>query len=181
MMRAQRTFLLLSVVVAVLLMAVAYAAISNVTLNITGNVAATADQGNFKVAFTGTPSYTRASGTSSTATATMTASGQTATMNVSGMQTAGDTVVITYSIKNSSSDIGALLSATRTVSNTTYFSVSTSFGSTDLPAGNTTTLTVTVKLIKTPLSNVSSTVTVNITASPYAYGSGNTIGGNTIY
>ena len=147
-------------------MAIAYAAITNVNLNITGNVAATADQGNFKVAFTGTPTYKVTSGTS-TATATMTASGQTATMNVSGMKAAGDTMVITYSIKNSSSDIAASLSSTRTVSNTEYFSVSTAFGTTDIEAGETTTLKVTVKLIKTPISNVTSTVTVKVTASPH--------------
>lgn len=174
-MRGQRTFLLLTVVVAVLLMAVAYAAISNVTLNVTGNVVATGDQGNFKVAFSGTPMHEVISGSFSPKV-NASASGLTAAIDVSGMKKRGDEIKLIFPIKNSSYDIYAELSWDANVVNKEYFQVSRIFKSNDPDTeydgnenvwpGHTHYVHVCVKLIKTPIEDVSTKITVNITAEP---------------
>jgi len=164
-MIGRKTFIFLSLIVAVLFLGVVYAAINNVTLNITGNVAATPDQGNFKVYFTGTPAK---SGNGTIAVALGSGSTPTtATMNVSGLTTAGQTATATFTIKNNSNDIDATLSHKITNSNSAYFTVNAAFASTSLASGGTTTITVEVKLNKTLVSsNQSKSITVAITAAP---------------
>ena len=93
--------------VAIILVAVAYAAITNVELNINGVGNAQAKQENFKVEFIGTPS-TSGKGTT---TATINESDKTkGTVNVTGLTAKGDEATATYTVKNQSSDISADLS-----------------------------------------------------------------------
>ena len=106
--------------VAIILVAVAYAAITNVELNINGVGSAQAKQENFKVEFIGTPS-TSGKGTT---TATINESDKTkGTVNVTGLTAKGDEATATYTVKNLSSDISADLTAEATSSNQTYFEV----------------------------------------------------------
>lgn len=103
-MKQKRTFLLLSVVVAVLVMAIGYAAVSNINLRVSGAAQATPDQGNFKIAFTGTPSITK----KGNATCTAQLTGDTsAVLNITGLSTSGDEAIATFTVKNSSPDISA--------------------------------------------------------------------------
>jgi len=174
-MRAPRTFLLLTVIVAVLLMAVAYAAISNVTLNVTGNVVATGDQGNFKVAFSGAPTYKVVNG-NFTPAVEGSASGLTARIDVSGMKTRNDEIELIFPIKNSSTDIYAYLSWEANITNSEYFEISEIFKSNNIESnedagenvgpGNIQYVHVCVKLIKTPIEDVSTKITINVEASP---------------
>ena len=159
---AQRNTLLLVLILAVLLLGTAYAALENITLNINGTVQATPDQSNFKVTFVGSPS---SSGDGS-ATLQLT-SDTTATMNVYGLSVLGDKLTATFSIKNASSDLSAQLSSTVTNNNTTYFKVTPVLTTTDLEHGETTTLKVSVELIKTPITTQTDSIQINIVASPY--------------
>ena len=153
--------------VAIILVAVAYAAITNVELNINGVGSAQAKQENFKVEFIGTPS-TSGKGTT---TATISESDKTkGTVNVTGLTAKGDEATATYTVKNLSSDISADLTAEATSSNQTYFEVICSLEKTTLKAQEETTLKVTVRLLKTPIDetkeDLNSDIDVTLTADP---------------
>ena len=153
--------------VAIILVAVAYAAITNVGLNINGVGSAQAKQENFKVEFIGTPS-TSGKGTT---TATISESDKTkGTVNVTGLTAKGDEATATYTVKNLSSDISADLTAEATSSNQTYFEVICSLEKTTLKAQEETTLKVTVRLLKTPIDetkeDLKSNIGVSIKAEP---------------
>ena len=153
--------------VAIILVAVAYAAITNVELNINGVGSAQAKQENFKVEFIGTPS-TSGKGTT---TATISESDKTkGTVNVTGLTAKGDEATATYTVKNLSSDISADLTAEATSSNQTYFEVICSLEKTTLKAQEETTLKVTVRLLKTPIDetkeDLKSNIGVSIKAEP---------------
>jgi len=153
--------------VAIILVAVAYAAITNVELNINGVGSAQAKQENFKVEFIGTPS-TSGKGTT---TATISESDKTkGTVNVTGLTAKGDEATATYTVKNLSSDISADLTAEATSSNQTYFEVICSLEKATLKAQEETTLKVTVRLLKTPIDetkeDLNSDIDVTLTAEP---------------
>ena len=165
--------------VAIILVAVAYAAITNVELNINGVGSAQAKQENFKVEFIGTPS-TSGKGTT---TATINESDKTkGTVNVTGLTAKGDEATATYTVKNLSSDISADLTAEATSSNQTYFEVICSLEKTTLKAQEETTLKVTVRLLKTPIDetkeDLNSDIEVTLTAEPKQPGE-ETNGGST--
>ena len=150
------------VVVAVLVIGVGYAAIQNITLNIEGTANANASQANFTVALSGTPTVSDASKVTAAVTDDL-----NATLNVTGLTAKGETVTATYTIQNTSADLSANLSAITSNSNTEYFAVTSDFDAESIEKGAATTITVTVALIKTPITeSVSSTVGVQITAEP---------------
>ena len=153
--------------VAIILVAVAYAAITNVELNINGVGSAQVKQENFKVEFIGTPS-TSGKGTT---TATINSDDKTqGSVNVTGLTAKGDEAVAIYTVKNLSSDISADLTAEATSSNQTYFEVICSLEKTTLKAQEETTLKVTVRLLKTPIDetkeDLNSDIEVTLTAEP---------------
>ena len=153
--------------VAIILVAVAYAAITNVELNINGVGSAQAKQENFKVEFIGTPT-TSGKGTT---TATINSDDKTqGEVNVTGLTAKGDEAIATYTVKNLSSDISADLTAEATSSNQTYFEVICSLEKTTLKAQEETTLKVTVRLLKTPIDetkeDLNSDIDVTLTAEP---------------
>ena len=165
--------------VAIILVAVAYAAITNVDLKINGVGSAQAKQENFKVEFIGTPS-TSGKGTT---TATINSDDKTqGSVNVTGLTAKGDEAIATYTVKNLSSDISADLTAEATSSNQTYFEVICSLEKTTLKAQEETTLKVTVRLLKTPIDetkeDLNSDIDVTLTAEPKQPGE-ETNGGST--
>ena len=163
MMKNKKVVLLLLLLVLVLALGIGYA-MNNKTLNITGTAAATADDNNFKVIFDKDTAITK----SENVTATYT-DDTNATITVTGLTKKGDTATATYTVKNDSNDIDANVTAATTVTNSDFFKVTTT-GITDtatkIVSGNTTTITVTVELIKTPVENQSTDVTVTLTAVP---------------
>ena len=152
---------------AIMLVAVAYAAITNVGLNINGVGNAQAKQENFNVEFVGTPS-TSGKGTT---TATISSDDKTqGSVNVTGLTAKGDEAVATYTVKNQSADISADLTADATSSNQEYFEVICALEKTTLKAQEETTLKVTVRLLKTPIDetkeDLKSNIGVSIKAEP---------------
>ena len=153
--------------VAILLVAVGYAAITNVTLNIKGTTKSEGNPDNFKVELIGEP-QTSGDGTT---TATIDNQDKTqGTMNVSGLNAKGQTAIATYTVKNQSADLSADLTAKATSTNDEYFEVQCSLEKTTLKAQEETTMTVKVKLLKTPIDetkeNLSTEIGVNIDAEP---------------
>lgn len=164
-MRSNVKIVVLALVLAALVVGIGYAAITTVTLTVEGTATAAPNQSNFKVEFFGTAQSSDAS----KLTVGIDGSDKTkATMAVSGLTAKGDTVTATYTVKNLSADLSATLAAT-VASNTNeeYFKVEPTVTQTTITAGNTTTVTVKVTLLKTPIEeDVSSTIKVNLTATP---------------
>ena len=155
------------VLLAIILVAVGYAAITNVTLNINGTAKSEVSQANFVVEFTGTPS----TGGKGTITATINENKKTeGTIEVSGLSAKGDTATATYTVKNNSQDLSADLTAEATSSNSDYFEVISKLDKTTLKAKEETSLTITIKLLKTPIDetkeDLKSNIGVSITAEP---------------
>ena len=153
--------------VAILLVAVGYAAITKVGLNIDGTAKSEGNPDNFKVELIGEP-QTSGDGTT---TATIDNHDKTqGTMNVSGLNAKGQTAIATYTVKNQSTDLSADLTAKATSTNDEYFEVQCSLDKTTLKAQEQTTMTVKVKLLKTPIDetkeNLSTEIGVNIDAEP---------------
>ena len=165
--------------VAILLVAVGYAAITNVTLNIDGTAKSEGNPDNFKVELVGEP---QTSGDGTTTATINTADKTQGTMNVSGLNAKGQTAIATYTVKNQSTDLSTDLTAKATSTNDEYFEVQCSLEKTTLKAQEQTTMTVKVKLLKTPIDetkeNLSTEIGVNIDAEPKQPGE-ETNGGST--
>ena len=166
---------------AIILVAVAYAAITSTQLNINGTGNATANQSNFKVEFIGTPT----TGGKGTTTATIDSSVKTnGTVTVNGLTAKGDEATATYTVKNQSADLSADLSAKATSSNEEYFEVLCTLEKTTLKAQEETTLKVTVRLLKTPIDetkeNLKTDIGVTVTAEPKQPGEENNGGSETV-
>ncbi len=169
------------VLLAVILVAIAYAAITNVTLNINGTSKSQANQTNFVVQFVGEPT----TGGKGTTTATINTSKRTeGTVDVEGLSAKGDTATATFTVQNSSQDLSADLTAKATSSNEDYFEVRCKIDATTLKAGATTELTVTVELLKTPIDetkeDLSTNIGVSITAEPKQPGEEANAGSTTV-
>ena len=167
--------------VAILLVAVGYAAITNVTLNIDGTAKSEGNPDNFKVELVGEP---QTSGDGTTIATINTADKTQGTMNVSGLNAKGQTAIATYTVKNQSADLSADLTAEATSTNDEYFEVQCSLEKTTLKAQEQTTMTVKVKLLKTPIDetkeNLSTEIGVNIDAEPKQPGEENNGGSITV-
>ena len=168
-------------VLAIILVAVAYAAITSTQLNINGTGNATTNQSNFKVEFIGTPT----TGGKGTTTATIDSSVKTnGTVTVNGLTAKGDEATATYTVKNLSADLSADLSAKATSSNEEYFEVLCTLEKTTLKAQEETTLKVTVRLLKTPIDetkeNLKTDIGVTVTAEPKQPGEENNGGSDTV-
>ena len=153
--------------VAIVLVAVGYAAITKVGLNIDGTAKSEGNPDNFKVELIGEP---QTSGDGTTTATINTADKTQGTMNVSGLNAKGQTAIATYTVKNQSTDLSTDLTAKATSTNDEYFEVQCSLEKTTLKAGEETTMTVKVKLLKTPIDetkeNLSTEIGVNIDAEP---------------
>ena len=158
-MKNKKTFVGIALLIVVLVLGIAYAAITD-TLTITGSAEATASDENFKVVFDGEP--TADTGVTATVTGL-----KSATMNVTGLTTAGQTKSATFTIKNNSPELKALVKLnTESITNEDFFEIETVVANptTPLEVSGTTTATVTVKLIKTPIENVTGTINVELGA-----------------
>ena len=167
--------------VAILLVAVGYAAITKVGLNIDGTAKSEGNPDNFKVELIGEP---QTSGDGTTTATINTADKTQGTMNVSGLNAKGQTAIATYTVKNQSADLSADLTAEATSTNDEYFEVQCSLEKTTLKAQEQTTMTVKVKLLKTPIDetkeNLSTEIGVNIDAEPKQPGEENNGGSITV-
>ena len=174
-MRKTNKIIIAVILISIMLLGIGYAAIQNITLNVTGTVIADPSQANFTVKFSGTPEVSD----STKVTAAIT-NDISATINVEGLTAKGDTVTAIYTVQNTSTDLSADLSVATTNSNEEYFVIDTELGKTSLIAGEATTLTVTVELIKTPIiADERSTIGIQLTAIPVQPGEEGTSGGST--
>ena len=163
-MKKRNTYVGLFLLAAILMLGIGYAAISNITLNISGKAKATVSDSNFKVKFTGTPTVSDEDIITAEIESDLKAS-----INVDSFVAKGDTATATYTILNDSDDLSASIAIPEiTNDNEDYFSVTTDMtAATTVDAKNTTTVTVTVELIKTPIDNdQEANISIDLVASP---------------
>ena len=174
-MNKQKKVILGIVLLIVLVMGIGYAAITNVELSITGRATATANQENFKVYFTG-ENTVKSNNDSSVETA-VTAKATTATVNFSGLTTRNDERYAILEIENGSADIEAeSITVTATSTDTETFEVSAvmcdstgnAISNFAVANGAKTYVKVSTKLLKTPTTDVNTSITATITAVPKA-------------
>lgn len=172
-MKSKKSLLSLGLLALVLVLGVGYAVVSSVDLTIGGS--ASVKGSTLAVAFTDTTDKTDATNGKVTATAT---NGQlSASIRVVDL-TYGETVTATYTVKNSETDVNAsilkdsitVLASDGKTDLSSYFTVTTDVDDTAkiVEAGKENTVTVTVKLSKTPVNDTQSTanVTVVLEATP---------------
>ena len=158
-MKNKKLLVGIALLIVVLVIGIGYAAITD-SLTISGTATATANDDNFKVVFNGTKTADDG------VTATVTAGTKTATMDVSGLTTTGQTKSATFTIENQSAELNALLAVkTETTGNAEFFKVDAEIADpTTLEPEGTTTVTVTVELIKTPIEEVTGSINVELSA-----------------
>jgi len=167
------TKIVLGIVLALaVVLGIAYAAITATTGTITGKANADGNQGEFKVNITSDPAITTGSTEGVTIEeGSVTTSGLTSKFTINGLTKKGDKAVVTYTVKNESdSNLGAILKQTGIeYTNETYFTVSSSLitnQEVELGNGSEKVATITITLNKTPIEAQSTTITLNLSASP---------------
>ena len=164
-MKKQKSILGVGLLILVLVLGVGYAVVSNVGLDISGNAAVKGAV--LKAAFNGTTDVSN----EDKVIAEATGDALTAKITVKDLEL-NDEVTATYTIKNDETDVNAnLVQGTIENDKEEFFQVTTDATTAKtITAGGITTVTVTVKLIKTPVSIDDSTATikVNLTATPVA-------------
>ena len=170
--KKKKGLVIVLLLIAVLILGVGYAAITNVTLHITGQATATSDDSNFDVNFVGTPLFSKVGVTKGDASDVTVTPAITdvhdATIQVTGLTGVGDYVTATYDIKNVSPEaITAALTASVSNDNTEYFDVQYVFDQSSIAQNAQTTITVTVTLIKAVVStDQTANIDVTLVATP---------------
>lgn len=158
-MKKRRSLITILMVCLISLIGIGYAAItSSLTINGTSN--ATPSDSNFSVVFDTTEDDTVTNCTISNLTETS----ATVTVDGSKLTTTGDTATATLTINNDSTELGANLVANVTQGSTSFFTVTANLTQSSIAANGTTTVVVTIQLVKTPTENVTDSFTVTITA-----------------
>lgn len=186
-MRKRRTGMILGFIVATLVLAVGYAVVADINLSVSGTASAGASNENFDVqmvtnslATTGTSTNVRVVDNTEAADKQLNVK-----FTATGFTAKGDTAVVTYTIKNNSNDLNALLSSTgvsvtvpESTADTTYYANGASLFDTeyyfnnnkdtktitvnDEVDNNTTTVTIVLTLNKTILNEENVLVNVNL-------------------
>lgn len=160
-MNSRKTFIGLILIIATFFLSVGYGAIPSDKIKIISSAQATVNDANFKVKFDQgvIPTTTNAKAE--------VIDNRIATIAVSGLTEKGDIAKATYTIINESSDLESALSAIVTENtNSDFFLVSYSFEKEKLSAGEKTTVTVEVELLKTPVTDQTGKIEIQITAKP---------------
>lgn len=171
MTKTTKTILGIVLILAVIL-GIGYATISAINGTITGTANAKADQNEFNVKFTGEPTLDSESSTEGITLTSNSVNGLTATFTVDNLTKAGDKAVVKYVVTNaSSSNLRAILKQTSDINctNGEYFSVESNLVTDteyQLANGGNKEVIITVTLNKLPIADVSSTITLNLSANP---------------
>lgn len=164
--RRKKINILLFIFIGIITLSIGYAGISAVNLIINGNATASANQDNFDVKFIEENNVSPIVNPSNVGTASI-VNDTTAVFNISGVLVKGDTVTVTYKIKNNSKGIGTNISVDITNSNQTFFKTKVTLIDRVLQPGDTTIATVTVECKKTPIEeNATSQIIANLHAEP---------------
>ena len=164
--RRKRVNMILFVLIGIIALSIGYAAISAVNLIINGNSVASVDESNFDVKFIEENGVSPKVNPSNMGTANI-LDDTTASFSISGNLRKGDSVVVTYKIKNNSNGIGAKISLDLTNSNDEYYRVTEEIIDNELQAGDTTYVNIIVEMMANPFEeNQNTTITAKLIAKP---------------
>ena len=154
-MKSKKSLLSLGILALVLVLGVGYAVVSSVGLTLTGT--ATVADANLKVKISNVVDN------KPSAQVVHTTQNLKDEFTITNM-TLNETVTMTYTILNEETDVDATLADVQiTNSNETYFKVESTIDDADMTHGETGTVTVTVKLIKTPVIAEQGTANITVT------------------
>ena len=176
-MKKRRTAIIAFILCACLTIGAGYAAATdNLVVNGKANVAPATDADFNKDVY-----FTSAAAASSTGTSGIADEAKldendpdndTAVLTINSLKLVGETATFTFEIENSGSETNstvALQVTSKTVADPTLFEVNGALGQHSLAPGQTTTLTVTVKLLRVPAETITgSSVAVTVTATQVA-------------
>ena len=162
-MKNRKTVVVAFLLVAVLLLGVGYAALTD-TLTIDGSAGVNLDD--TKEVFDGDIYFSKViSGTGCTAVINSDPDTGTITVTDGALKEVGDEVIATYTIKSESDLDVSIPKPTVAVTNSEYFAVTYSWAvDQTLPAGGTIDVTITVRLVKTADTDQDTTFTVTFNA-----------------
>ena len=157
-MKKKKSLLSLGILALVLVLGVGYAAVSAVGVTIGGT--ATVKDAVLKVDI---DSVTETKTGAAVVTHTMKEHDTADTFTITDM-VLNEEVVITYTIANHETDVAATLAESVELSNTNkeYFNASYNITNENIAAGGTTTVDVTVKLVKTPVEEADNKATISV-------------------
>ena len=156
----------LFVLIGVLTLSIGYASISAINLIINGNATASVNDNNFKVHFTEAKQISGTTGVDGTSAINV-EDDTMASFNVTGLTKEGDYAEAKYTVSNDSVGIGTEISLNVTTTNTEYFKVTETIDDNKLQAGEETTATIKVEMLKTPITDsVTASVTAKVIATP---------------
>ena len=153
-MKKKNIYGVLFIFIGIILLGIGYASIHNINLVVNGFGSAVATQNNFRVEFTD------ASIEPDTNDVSINQDKISATFDVTSLSKKGDIAVATYTIKNFSNGIGANIKLKLNNSNNEYFKVTEYIADSILNAGEETTATITIEMIKTSIDYIVSTSVV---------------------
>ena len=171
-MNKSKKIIVAVMLVAILLMAVGYAALNDAVLEIGGTATAKGDDSNFKVWFTGDITKTSGAG----ATAAVTAQTRTATVTISDLTVVGEEKYVILEIENASTEINATkVTVTANPIGTDYIKTEAIMcdadgtkveGDNPLNVNEKTYVKVSASLLQTITSEKTATIAVKVTAVP---------------
>lgn len=159
-MKRIKNYKIIVLLALVLFLSVGYAVVNSVSLSVTGTAGAVTED--IDVSFNGTKTVSN----TTKGSATVTAGSKTATFSATNMAL-NEEITYTYTIQNNETDVAATVAVTASGSNS-YFTITRTPASVTVQPGKTTTITLVVKMIKTPIesANNSANFTVSISATP---------------
>ena len=163
----RKVHILLFVLFAMITLGIGYAAISNILLTINSTrTVVKPNQSNFKVEFLDEEGARPSIEGSPTNNVSIT-SETVASFDITTLSKTDDSVTATLKVKNSSNGMGALIGLNLTNSNPEFFKVTETILDNSLQAGEKTTVTVKVEMIKTPINDsISTSITASLIATP---------------
>lgn len=166
-MRAEKTILLLVVILVVLSMllmtSIGYAVENGEELKVSNNKLLVSESSDLKIEFSEEPTYT------GNGVAILKLTGPTtAVINITGLKSVGDSVTVKFTIANKSEYTYVEIKEEIAITNTEYFSITSNLKDSNIkPKTGKTTLEITIELIKLPINNdVRTEIYANIFAMP---------------
>ena len=169
-MKNKKTFIGLIVLLAVLMLGIGYAALTNITLNINGTATGIPDGSNFVVDFSDDESKIVVDKSKANTNVVVDAK-KTGTLkaklDVSNLTSKGESVTVTYTIENNSKDLNADLELSPASFKDDNFEITAVLADDSIAKGESTTVTVTATLLVTPVTeDVSTSFNFSVEASP---------------
>lgn len=167
-MKNKKTFIGVALLLAVLMLGIGYAVLSNITLNITGSATSVPSQENFEVRFTETATFDKSNANANIVVEPAVEGDLKAKVDVSNFVSKGEFITATFTVENVSAvDLSADLEVVRISEEDTNFAVTVIPTATSIAKGESTTVTVRIESLVTPInSNITGSFEFQLVAKP---------------